>query len=138
VNWETQEFLKDVIRAVIVILLTIIVLTILFGRSASAHSAPSGWEYDKGCCSNKDCAPLPPGAVQITPGGYVVTVTPQDNNQLIETKVYEIPFRTTGLRISGDQLYHICLNKQYETMTNEGEGLSGGSWLCLYVPPSGF
>lgn len=80
---------------------------------------------------------LPPGAVQLTPSGYVVTVRPQDNNQLIETKVYEIPYRTSGLRISGDEMYHICLNKQYETMTNEGAGLSGGSWLCFYVPPSG-
>lgn len=136
-NWETQEFIKDVIRAILVILLWIVILVFLFGRPAFAHKAPSGWEYDKSCCSGEDCSMLPPGAVEITPNGYRVTVRPEDNKQLIETKVYEIPFNTSGLRISGDAFYHICLNKQYETMTNEGAGLSGGSWLCFYVKPMG-
>lgn len=135
-NWETREFLKDVARAIVVIAIAMAVLSFLFGR-AKAHQAPSGWEYDPSCCSNKDCAPLPPGAVQVTPTGYVVTVRPQDNNQLIETKVYQIPFRTTGLRISGDELYHICISPQYWRQTNDGDQLSGGSWICFYVAPSG-
>jgi hypothetical protein len=106
--------------------------------TARAHTAPTGWPYDQTCCSNRDCAQLPPGAVQITPEGYVVTVRPEDNSQLVETKVYTIPFKTTGIRISGDQFYHICLNKQTEVFTNEGNKMSGGSWLCFYIPPSGF
>ena len=81
---------------------------------------------------------LPKGAVQLTPQGYVVTVRPEDNKQLLETKVYEIPYKTTGIKISGDEMYHICLNTQHRVMTNEGDGVSGGSWLCFYIPPSGF
>lgn len=120
-----------------IILLAIGGAMMTYCSPARAHSAPSGWQYDKSCCSNKDCAPLKPGSVEITPSGYVVTVTPQDNNQLLETKVYNIPFKTGGIRISGDELYHICLNQQYKAMTNDGDKMVGGSWLCFYIPPSG-
>ena len=24
----------------------------------SSHQAPSGWEYDRDCCHNQDCAPI--------------------------------------------------------------------------------
>jgi len=135
---EIRAFLWDVLEAVVVLVVVVILLALIAGKPAFGHTAPSGWAYDQSCCSNEDCSQLPPGAVQITPKGYLVTVRPEDNKQLYRTKVYLIPFKTTGIRISGDKLYHICLNKQYEAMTNEGGKEAGGSWLCFYIPPSGF
>lgn len=52
-NWETQEFIKDAIRAILVILLWIVILVFLFGRPVHAHD----W-FDEACCDKKDCHPI--------------------------------------------------------------------------------
>ena len=103
--------------------------------SAKAHSAPTGWEYDYDCCSNKDCSELPSEAVKITDAGYVVTVTPEMNNQIKSTRTYTIRYIATGMRESKDGKYHICLRPEYAN--NAGE-VFGGGVICFYVPPQGY
>ena len=102
---------------------------------ARAHKAPSGWDYSAECCSNQDCSQLPKSAVQITPTGYVVTVTPEMNNQIKATRTYNIAYTATGLRESRDGEYHICLRPEYAN--NAGE-IFGGGVICFYIPPMGF
>ena len=102
---------------------------------ALAHSAPTGWEYDYDCCSNRDCSELPSEAVQITDNGYVVTVTPAMNKQIKATRTYTIAYTATGMRESQDGKYHICLRPEYAN--NAGE-IFGGGVICFYIPPQGY
>jgi hypothetical protein len=112
-----------------------LMVALMWANSAKAHSAPTGWEYDYDCCSNKDCSELPSEAVQITDNGYVVTVTPDMNNQIKATRTYTIAYTATGLRESKDGEYHICLRPEYAN--NAGE-IFGGGVICFYIPPQGY
>lgn len=98
------------------------------------HEAPQGWKYHLGCCSNQDCNELPSGAVEERDGGFVVTVGPEENNQLIEKTTYFVAYDDERIREPKDGYYHACFSKQYMTAT----GMEGGRLLCLYVPPRGF
>jgi hypothetical protein len=98
------------------------------------HEAPTGWTYHLGCCSNQDCNELPGSAVQERDGGFVVTVGPEENNQLIEKTTYFVAYDDTRIREPKDGYYHACFSKQY-VMNGKMEG---GRLLCLYVPPRGF
>jgi hypothetical protein len=82
---------------------------------ARAHEAPSGQSYSFSCCSDKDCAPLPEGAVQTVPGGYSVEGEFIANND-------------ERLRPSTDGGYHICRYSPQRI---------GSKIRCLYTPPFG-
>lgn len=83
----------------------VIVVWWLFG-SAWGHS----W-YSAACCSDRDCKPLPAGAVELTPGGWLIKETgetwPQEKT-----------------KPSMDLQFHRC-----STATNKTR--------CLYVPGAG-
>ena len=113
----------------------VVAATLLGSMPAKAHKAPTGWEYDYDCCSNKDCSELPSEAVQITDAGYVVTVTPEINNQIKAPRTYTIAYTATGMRESKDGKYHICLRPEYAN--NAGE-IFGGGVICFYIPPQGY
>lgn len=132
----------DIFAAIIAAFATIVIVTLgaTLGLMAAwsdalAHQAPTGWEYDYDCCSNRDCSRLPRGAVTVTTEGYVVTVTPEMNSQIKATRTYTIPYSTTGLRESKDGDYHVCLRPEYAN--NAGE-IFGGGVICFYIPPMGY
>lgn len=94
------------------VLLAILLAAPSAGR---AHEAPSGQAYSLECCSNKDCAPLPDGAVRIVPGGYQV------EDEFVAQNDERI-------RPSTDGAYHTC----------RFHPLHAGTRIrCFYVPPSG-
>jgi hypothetical protein len=133
---------EDIFAAIVAALFVIASVTVgatsalmLAWSDARAHQAPTGWNYAADCCSNQDCAPLPRSAVQITPTGYVVTVTPEMNKQIKAPRTYTIAYTATGLRESQDGEYHICLRPEYAN--NAGE-IFGGGVICFYIPPMGF
>lgn len=128
------RIIEFLISALVVAFL--IVMAMLLGSvRAKAHKAPTGWEYDYDCCSRRDCSELPTEAVQITDAGYVVTVTPEMNNQIKAPRTYTIAYTATGMRESKDGKYHICLRPEYAN--NAGE-VFGGGVICFYVPPQGY
>lgn len=100
-----------------------ILLAILAGPAA-AHQAPSGWEYSGECCSNRDCAAAPAGAVQEVTGGYRVTLLP-GQHPMVTTQPFVafVPHGDARIRASGDEHFHPCI--------------WGGRLLCLYRPPGG-
>lgn len=118
-----------------IILLAIGGVAMTYCSPARAHKAPSGWEYAKDCCSNEDCSELPSSAVRLSEAGYVVTVTPEMNNQIKAPRTYVISYTATGLRESKDGKYHICLRPEYAN--NAGE-IFGGGVICFYIPPQSF
>lgn len=101
---------------------------------AWAHQAPSGWEYDGDCCSNKDCNELPDSAVRETADGYEVTAGPEQNNQLSRKQTILVPYHDRRIRLSKDGKFHACYSKEF----NDGTGFKGGAMLCFYAPPKGF
>lgn len=110
------------------------VVGVLAARVAHGHEAPSGWEYDIGCCSNQDCAELRADAVRETPDGYILTVGPKDNNQLLREHVIEIRHGDHRLRKSKDEFNHACFSREYKTKA----GYEGGRLLCFYEQMRGF
>lgn len=91
---------------------------------AQAHQAPSGWEYDPACCSGRDCAAAPAGAVQEVAGGYRVTLLP-GQHPMVQSAPFTafVPHGDARIRPSGDEHYHPCI--------------WAGRLLCLYRPPGG-
>lgn len=93
--------------------------------TASAHEAPMGWLYDGACCSDRDCAELPKGAVKEGPEGYEVTILP-GQHPMVKDEVFRatVPYTSTKVRQSPDGLYHGCV-------------LPSGFLICLYVGSRG-
>ena len=89
VNWRAEaERKKNMWRALFIGALLVIGLQFLAMSYAKAHS----W-YEPECCSDKDCEPIPPETVQVTPSGYLWAGI-------------LIPFAEA--RISMDRDYHVC------------------------------
>lgn len=99
---------------------------IIFTRPSGAHS----W-YDPECCSTKDCAPIPHGAVQWSPEGWQVTLGPDDHPMLAhreEPHTWVVPDRPNRygfqrVRKSRDENWHACI--------------IGNLMVCLYKPDAG-
>lgn len=83
----------------------------LAGDSARAHEF-----YSYECCSDKDCFPLPEGAVEATPDGW-----------LIKASNVSVPFDDKRIKHSPDGRFHGCF-----LSGNPNQAL-----LCLYVPEFG-
>jgi len=86
--------------------------------SASAHS----W-YDPVCCSERDCAPIPYEAVEITDEGYLVTLHAGEHLMVSSTVVHVVAY--ADVLKSKDGEYHACLFPNQEVMR------------CFYAPPFG-
>lgn len=98
-------------------------LLALAAAAALAHQAPSGWSYDRECCSEADCAPVPDFAVREATGGYVVRLLPGDHPMVATPLAAFLAHGSPMLRASGDGRKHVCA--------------SGGRVLCVYLPPGG-
>lgn len=87
---------------------------------------PGHW-YDPECCSLRDCAPVPWGAVQETREGYMVSLGPGDHF-LVDGQFEEhIAHGDRRIRESRDGDWHVCLSHGSTPMV-----------LCVYRPPSLF
>jgi hypothetical protein len=110
---EHQRTKRLVVTAMII--LWAIVLAWLFSyHSARAHS----W-YELECCDTRDCEPLAPDQVKVTPEGYI---TP--DGQLI---------RFGEARVSADKDFHWCKYQKNSTAV---------IWpldkrACFYAPAGG-
>jgi hypothetical protein len=82
---------------------------ICFSGSASAHEAPSGWQYPPGCCGGEDCHPVACETIEEKRGVYIWK---------------GVVFHRSMARVSGDDRCHVCL--QFN-----GEGPASGR--CLFL-----
>ena len=85
------------------------VALICFAGSASAHEAPSGWQYPLGCCGGEDCHPVPCETIEEQRGVYIW---------------HGVVFHRSMAHESGDDRCHVCL--QFN-----GEGAASGR--CLFL-----
>jgi hypothetical protein len=74
------------------------------------------WLYEPQCCSDRDCRPLPNGAVRLVREGWLIVAT-----GLV------IPFNDRKIHASPDGRFHGCW----------AGGDARGFLLCLYVPGFG-
>lgn len=108
-------------------LTTLAALAILLAAPpAHGHQAPAGWEYDRDCCHNFDCAPVPDGAIREVQGGYQVSLRAGQHPMLQGENVARvfIPHGDRRIRVSGDSQRHACVT-------------GGGTVFCIYIPPGG-
>ena len=94
---------------------------------SAAHTAPSGWAYDRECCSDHDCAPVPDATITVTPAGFLITLAPGQHHMLpagAQPLQQTIPFDSPRVRVSGDNQKHVCLSPV-------------GYVYCIYIPPGG-
>jgi hypothetical protein len=91
-----------------------ITLAALLYTPALAHS----W-YDASCCNLRDCEPIPPDQVKVTPEGYI---TP--DGQLI---------RFNEARVSADRDYHWCKYQKNSTVVIQPMN----ERACFYAPAMG-
>lgn len=93
--------------------------------AAWAHQAPSGWQYDHACCSNRDCAPVPARMIRATPDGLRVAIPAGAHPFVTGDDLVEIvPYADPRLRPSGDGDHHACISPSRRV-------------LCIYLPPGG-
>lgn len=99
-------------------MLPLLVSLVLFAGMAHAHDAPSGWSYDKRCCSGVDCRVVNHGGVSVheTPRGYRISTTGE-----------VIPYSDSRIKDSPDGEFHWC---------SHGGG-DRTKTICLYAPPKG-
>lgn len=99
---------------------------LLLALPALAHQAPSGWDYDRECCHNFDCAAVRDGLIREVQGGYRVTLRAGQHPMLSGAVTVDlfIPHGDRRIRVSGDENRHACVT-------------SGGHVFCIYVPPGG-
>lgn len=74
--------------------------------------------YDASCCNDRDCAPLAPEQVQVTPNGYVLP-----NGQTV-------PFGQE--RVSPDKDYHWCRYPGTQPLVHPYN-----ERVCFYAPAQG-
>lgn len=104
---------------------------LLMAWSAHAHQAPSGWEYDRDCCDNKDCAQVGDGAVTEVEGGFRVYLPP-GSHPFVSGRTVDVFIPHQGpdgrlnpkIRPSGDEFRHACV-------------APWGHVYCIYIPPGG-
>jgi hypothetical protein len=75
---------------------------------AHAH----GW-YDRSCCADRDCHPVPCEEIRQAPGGYVWQRGPND----------EVTFMRDRMKVSQDESCHVCI----------ADGVSPAG-ICIYLP----
>ena len=101
-------------------------LALAISSPASAHPAPSGWEYPLRCCSNKDCAHVDQRNVHIVPGGFEFRV-PAGTHPMVPaggpSAVIFVPHEKAERSPDGEP--HICLNPERVL-------------LCAFIGPFGF
>lgn len=91
-----------------------VALVLVSAPSAPAHQAPSGWTYEKICCSGRDCRPISASELEATDRGWRIVRTGE-----------VISYRLT--RHSHDSDFHRC----------SIDGLDDTPTLCLYAPDMG-
>lgn len=103
-------------------------LLALLPSIATAHDAPTGWDYEAFCCNGNshtgDCQMIPASSVQVTKGGYRVTIGPGSHR--LATKPHTFDFPQSKARQSQDGEYHLCLFPDEDTPR------------CFYAPDIGF
>jgi hypothetical protein len=92
---------------------------------AGAHEAPTGWEYGRECCDNRDCQLIAPHTVAATNQGWQLTLRPGDHRFARQAQTWTVPFNDRRVKRSGDSDFHACL------------GPMTGALLCVYVPEMG-
>lgn len=106
-----DKFDEWLVRLLVASLIVLTMLTIS-GR-VMAHSF-----YDATCCNDRDCAPLAPEQVQVTPQGYVLP-----NGQTV-------PFGQE--RVSPDKDYHWCRYPGTQPLVHPYN-----ERVCFYAPSQG-
>lgn len=96
----------------------------------AAHQAPSGWEYDRWCCSNNDCAPIAAEYVRMTPGGWRVDI-PAGGHPMVKEVGTTRLFKDHQVKFAPDGQYHACV------VTDEFGTGDSAFVRCLYVPMPG-
>jgi hypothetical protein len=89
-----------------------------------AHS----W-YDRGCCDDRHCAPIPAETVTGQQGGYGLNLQHDDHFMLKERGGFRtiVPYDSPILRRSLDDQWHACL-------VPKGQYGLGLELRCLYLP----
>lgn len=105
----TKAFIAGALLAIV-----LFVGALAFAGKVKAHS----W-YDKECCDVRDCEPLSPDRVKVTPEGYV---TP--DGQLV-------PFGQA--RVSADKDFHWCKYQKDSTKVIHPHEKR----MCFYAPAGG-
>lgn len=90
----------------------------LLAAGACAHE----W-YDAWCCNDRDCAPVPDGAVRAVKGGYRYRLCPGDHPGVTGECLSGF-LRHSEARPSEDGRFHVCI---YPSNTVR----------CVYVPIGG-
>ncbi|WP_127524055.1 hypothetical protein [Mesorhizobium sp. Z1-4] len=110
----------------------VVIILLTIGGTAWPHEAtsiqhePLGWKYPASCCSDKDCAPLPPGAIKAGPSGYEVTILPGQHPFVKDEPFREVvPYSSPKIRNTPDGTEHGCLSPQARL-------------ICLMVGSKGF
>ncbi|HEU0310668.1 MAG TPA: hypothetical protein VFR36_05570 [Sphingomicrobium sp.] len=106
----------------LLLLIAALVGGLAYCSPALSHEAPSGWAYDQGCCSARDCRQAEDGEVTQERDGY------HYNGQLIH-------FDDKRIKNSGDHHFHVCEWPEGGDMSVEARGRM--SVHCLYVPQPG-
>ena len=109
---------------------------ILAAGAASAHEAPSGWNYPGHCCNpyvqapigyaKGDCAPVPDSALVEQDGGFLLELKVGDHPNVRRTIRRHIPYGATELYESGDLQTHVCVIEAAQ------------SARCVFHPPGTF
>lgn len=107
-----RETLAAAAQAIIGVIVIGGALWLYLARPAYPHSF-----YEYSCCHDKDCRPVPDGAITEGPNGYVVKATGE-----------VIPYTDKRVRQSPDQNFHWC----------SVAGLPDSRTLCIYAPGRGF
>ena len=95
-----------------------LILAAIVSSPASAHEAPTGWNYPLACCSNRDCKQTADETVKETASGYLLTTTGE-----------VVTYGNRRIKNSPDGLFHVC---------QQAGDFDKGRILCLFVPPRAF
>lgn len=110
-------------------ILAVLALLALACPAVSQEQTPKGWGhprppsrdhwYDRDCCSNRDCEPIPEEAVSVTQAGQWHVRYINFNGALVDADVPR-----ARIRPSRDGRFHACSTPV-------------GNLLCFYIPLSG-
>lgn len=128
----------------------LIAVLALCAAPVAAHEAtdavgnPMGWHYSLKCCSERDCVPVPFGAVQAGAEGWYVRLRADQHPMLSEDFEAVVPFGDERLHDSGDSGDHVCIAPPPEPFSF-GLGVSPTvtpgpqepRLLCIYLGPRG-
>lgn len=124
--------MRSVIDVALVILLVVIFIIGIMGSRTNAHEAQkvagfSTWQYDKDCCSDKDCAPVIK-AERVTNsvgnGGWKVTTK-------FGTGIFWDTQDQKWVRESKDNKMHACIIDLEKALGQTGLGTHV---RCIYLP----